>query len=121
LMQVRQYDVEHALPTQQLIVKQPELQAELDHESKEGEMGDKKADKKIATDNKPEVVHLNKDSDVFDTENDNKQPEPEPKQKPKEHLLDNRYKAIHKSSGHALARLKFKQVKNSFRFPRAKK
>ena len=121
LMQVRQYDVEHALPTQQLIVKQPELQAELDHESKEGETGDKKADKKIATDNKPEVVHLNKDSDVFDTENDNKQPEPEPKQKPKEHLLDNRYKAIHKSSGHALARLKFKQVKNSFRFPRAKK
>ncbi len=88
LMQVRQYDVEHALPTQQLIVKQPELQAELDHESKEGETGDKKADKKIATDNKPEVVHLNKDSDVFDTENDNKQPEPEPKQKPKEHLLD---------------------------------
>ena len=121
LMQVRQYDVEHALPTQQLIVKQPELQAELDHESKEGETGDKKADKKIATDNKPEVVHLNKDSDVFDTENDNKQPEPEPKKKPKEHLLDNRYKAIHKSSGHALARLKFKQVKNSFRFPRAKK
>ena len=121
LMQVRLYDVEHALPTQQLIVKQPELQAELDHESKEGETGDKKADKKIATDNKPEVVHLNKDSDVFDTENDNKQPEPEPKQKPKEHLLDNRYKAIHKSSGHALARLKFKQVKNSFRFPRAKK
>ena len=121
LMQVRQYDVEHALPTQQLIVKQPELQAELDHESKEGETVDKKSDKKIATDNKPEAVNLSKDSDVFDTENDNKPPEPEPKQKPKEHLLDNRYKAIHKSSGHALARLKFKQVKNSFRFPRAKK
>ena len=120
LMQVRQYDVEHALPTQQLIVKQPELQAQLENENV-GETGDKKADKKIATDNKPEVVHLSKDSDVFDTENDNKQPEPEPKQKPKEHLLDNRYKAIHKSSGHALARLKFKQVKNSFRFPRAKK
>ena len=124
LMQVRQYDVEHALPTQQLIVKQPELQAQLENEGEgegESETVDKKSDKKIATDNKPEVVHLNKDSDVFDTENDNKQPEPEPKQKPKEHLLDNRYKAIHKSSGHALARLKFKQVKNSFRFPRAKK
>ena len=124
LMQVRQYDVEHALPTQQLIVKQPELQAQLENENEnegESETVDKKSDKKIATDNKPEAVNLSKDSDVFDTENDNKQPEPEPKQKPKEHLLDNRYKAIHKSSGHALARLKFKQVKNSFRFPRAKK
>ncbi len=117
LMQVRQYDVEHALPTQQLIVKQPELQAQLENENEEGETVDHKDDKKIATDNKSKVVHLNKDSDAVDTENENKQPEPEPKRD----LLDSRYKAIHKSSGHTLARLKFKQVKNSFRFPRAKK
>ena len=33
LMQVRQYDVEHALPTQQLIVKQPELQTEMESDT----------------------------------------------------------------------------------------
>ncbi|MFZ3142484.1 MAG: mechanosensitive ion channel domain-containing protein [Psychrobacter glacincola] len=124
LMQVRQYDVEHALPTQQLIVKQPELQAQLENEG-ESERVDKKADKKIATDDKLGAVNVSKDSNAVDTENENKQPEPEPepepKQMPKKDLLDSRYKNIHKSSGHTLARLKFKQVKNSFRFPRAKK
>lgn len=120
LMQVRKYDVEHALPTQQLIVKQPELQAQLENEG-ESERVDKKADKKIATDDKPGAVNVSKDSDAVDTENENKQPEPEPKQMLKKDLLDSRYKNIHKSSGHTLARLKFKQVKNSFRFPRAKK
>ena len=66
------------------------------------------------------AVNVSKDSNA---ENENKQsePEPEPKQMPKKDLLDSRYKNIHKSSGHTLARLKFKQVKNSFRFPRAKK
>lgn len=120
LMQVRKYDVEHALPTQQLIVKQPELQDQLENEG-ESERVDKKADKKIATDDKPGAVNVSKDSDAVDTENENKQPEPEPKQMLKKDLLDSRYKNIHKSSGHTLARLKFKQVKNSFRFPRAKK
>ena len=33
LMQVRLYDVEHALPTQQLIVKQPELQTEMESDT----------------------------------------------------------------------------------------
>lgn len=33
LMQVRLYDVEHALPTQQLIVKQPELQTEMENDT----------------------------------------------------------------------------------------
>ena len=117
LMQVRKYDVEHALPTQQLIVKQPELQAELDHES---EVIDKKTHKQEATDDKPKAVNVSKDSDAVDTENEDKQPEPEPKQTPKE-PLDSSYKAIHKSSAHTLARLKFKQVKNSFKFPRTKK
>lgn len=118
LMQVRKYDVEHALPTQQLIVKQPELQAELDHES---EAIDKKTDKQEATDDKLKAVNVSKDSDAIDTDTENKQPEPEPKQTPENPLSENSYKAIHKSSAHTLARLKLKQVKNSFKFPRTKK
>lgn len=114
LMQVRKYDVEHALPTQQLIVKQPELQAELDHESKEGETVDKKADKKNAADDKPEAVNLSKDVDTIDDE----QIADKPKDGLKKDMIDNRYKRIHKNRGYNLAKLKFKQVKKSFRFPK---
>jgi len=114
LMQVRKYDVEHALPTQQLIVKQPELQAELDHESKEGETVDKKADKKNAADDKPEAVNLSKDVNAVDDE----QTADKPKDGLKKDMIDNRYKRIHKNRGYNLAKLKFKQVKKSFRFPK---
>ena len=114
LMQVRKYDVEHALPTQQLIVKQPELQAELDHESKEGETVDKKADKKNAADDKPEAVNLSKDVDTIDDE----QTADKPKDGLKKDMIGNRYKRIHKNRGYNLAKLKFKQVKKSFRFPK---
>ena len=114
LMQVRKYDVEHALPTQQLIVKQPELQAELDHESKEGETVDKKADKKNAAADKPEAVNLSKDVDTIDDE----QIADKPKDGLKKDMIDNRYKRIHKNRGYNLAKLKFKQVKKSFRFPK---
>nr|WP_262881020.1 MULTISPECIES: mechanosensitive ion channel family protein [unclassified Psychrobacter] len=114
LMQVRKYDVEHALPTQQLIVKQPELQAELDHESKEGETVDKKADKKNAADDKPEAVNLSKDVNAVDDE----QTADKPKDGLKKDMIGNRYKRIHKNRGYNLAKLKFKQVKKSFRFPK---
>ncbi|WP_262498114.1 mechanosensitive ion channel family protein [Psychrobacter sp. ANT_H56B] len=114
LMQVRKYDVEHALPTQQLIVKQPELQAELDHESKEGETVDKKADKKNAAADKPEAVSLSKDVNAVDDE----QTADKPKDGLKKDMIDNRYKRIHKNRGYNLAKLKFKQVKKSFRFPK---
>ena len=114
LMQVRKYDVEHALPTQQLIVKQPELQAELDHESKEGETVGKKADKKNATDDKPKAVSLSKDVNAVD----NEQIADKPKDGLKKDMIDNRYKRIHKNRGYNLAKLKFKQVKKSFRFPK---
>lgn len=114
LVQVRKYDVEHALPTQQLIVKQPELQAELDHESKEGETVDKKADKKNAAADKPEAVNLSKDVDTIDDE----QTADKPKDGLKKDMIDNRYKRIHKNRGYNLAKLKFKQVKKSFRFPK---
>ena len=114
LMQVRKYDVEHALPTQQLIVKQPELQAELDHESKEGETVDKKADKKNAADDKSEAVNLSKDVNAVD----NEQTADKPKDGLKKDMIDNRYKRIHKNRGYNLAKLKFKQVKKSFRFPK---
>ena len=114
LMQVRKYDVEHALPTQQLIVKQPELQAELDHESKEGETVDKKADKKNAADDKPEAVNLSTDVNAVDDE----QTADKPKDGLKKDMSDNRYKRIHKNRGYNLAKLKFKQVKKSFRFPK---
>ena len=114
LVQVRKYDVEHALPTQQLIVKQPELQAELDHESKEGETVDKKADKKNAADDKPEAVNLSKDVNAVDDE----QTADKPKDGLKKDMIGNRYKRIHKNRGYNLAKLKFKQVKKSFRFPK---
>lgn len=114
LMQVRKYDVEHALPTQQLIVKQPELQAELDHESKEGETVEKKADKKNAADDKSEAVNLSKDVNAVDDE----QTADKPKDGLKKDMIDNRYKRIHKNRGYNLAKLKFKQVKKSFRFPK---
>lgn len=113
LMQVRKYDVEHALPTQQLIVKQPELQAQLEHEI-EGETADKKADQKNATDHKPEAVNLSKEVEV----SNNEQIVDKPKDSLKKHTLDNRYKSIHKGRGYNLARLKFKQVKKSFRLPK---
>ena len=116
LMQVRKYDVEHALPTQQLIVKQPELQAELDHESKEGETVGKKADKKNATDDKPKAVSLSKDVNAVD----NEQIADKPKDGLKKDMIDNRYKRIHKNRGYTLARLKFRQVKKSFRAPKVK-
>ena len=112
-MQVRKYDVEHALPTQQLIVKQPELQAQLEHEI-EGETADKKADQKNATDHKPEAFNLSKEVEV----SNNEQMVDKPKDSLKKHTLDNRYKSIHKSRGYNLARLKFKQVKKSFRLPK---
>ena len=113
LMQVRKYDVEHALPTQQLIVKQPELQAQLEHEI-EGETADKKPDQKNATDHKPEAVNLSKDVDVSNNEETAKKP----KDTLKKHMVDNRYKSIHRSRGYNLARLKFKKVKKSFRLPK---
>ena len=115
LMQVRKYDVEHALPTQQLIVKQPELQAQLEHEV-ESETVDKKPDQKNAADNKPEAVNLSKEVDTIE----NKQATDKPKDKLKKHMVDNRYKSIHKNRGYTLARLKFRQVKKSFRAPKVK-
>ncbi|OXL25252.1 mechanosensitive ion channel family protein [Psychrobacter sp. DAB_AL32B] len=115
LMQVRKYDVEHALPTQQLIVKQPELLAQLEHEG-ESEAADKKADQKNAAADKPQAVNLSKDVDTID----NEQIIEKPKDTLKKHMVDNRYKHIHKNRGYALARLKFKQVKKSFRFPKVK-
>lgn len=115
LMQVRKYDVEHALPTQQLIVKQPELQAQLEHEV-ESETVDKKPEQKNAADNKPEAVNLSKEVDSIE----NEQATDEPKDKLKKHMVDNRYKSIHKNRGYTLARLKFRQVKKSFRVPKVK-
>ena len=115
LMQVRKYDVEHALPTQQLIVKQPELLAQLENEG-ESEAADRKADQKIAADDRPQAVNLSKDVDTID----NEQIVEKPKDTLKKHMVDNRYKHINKNRSYALARLKFKQVKKRFRFPKVK-
>ncbi|MDE4454095.1 mechanosensitive ion channel family protein [Psychrobacter sp. DAB_AL62B] len=115
LMQVRKYDVEHALPTQQLIVKQPELLAQLENEG-ESEAADKKVDQKNAAADKPQAVNLSKDVDTID----NEQIIEKPKDTLKKHMVDNRYKHINKNRSYALARLKFKQVKKSFRFPKVK-
>ena len=115
LLQVRNYEVEHALPTQQLIVKQPELKHELESEDKVIDSKDDKSND--AVDGKHEPVNLSKDLDVVKNDREAiKQ-----KEQQKEDAEENRYNNIHKSTGKALARLKFKQVKKSFRFPKVRK
>ncbi|MBP2280862.1 MscS family membrane protein [Psychrobacter sp. PL15] len=122
LLQVRKYDVEHALPTQQLVVKQTELKHELDGEM-ENKVVDNTEDPSHDADDKHRSIDLNKgpELDLKDSDSDNdgqKRKQEQDRQDVAEKDSDSN---THRSAGHALVRRKIRQIRNSFRSPKAKK
>ncbi|WP_367109512.1 mechanosensitive ion channel family protein [uncultured Psychrobacter sp.] len=110
LTKVKKYKVEHALPTQQLIVNQGELEHELDNIS-EGEGSDFNDSEVIDNDNDEqnnESIELNKNVDVTDTIEEDKESDFKDK-KAKLSLKKN-----HKKRSRALARRKFKRATKGF-------
>lgn len=114
---VKKYKVEHALPTQQLIVKQPELQHELENESEDKVIDSIDNKSNEAVDNPHEPIDLNKDLDGINNDLE----EVKQNEEKQDSAAEGKSKNIHKSTGKALARLKFKQVKKSFRFAKVRK
>lgn len=124
LLQVRKYDVEHALPTQQLVVKQAELKHELD-EDIDDEAVDSTEHKSHKDNDKHKPVDLNKGSDKNLESNDSDSVGQQHKQQEAKHSQDKKPEKVkdsnsYKSTGHALAKRKFRQIRNSFKLPKAK-